>query len=119
MFEDANNIVNEDGGKKDKEIITMSEYYEKQRRKLLAELVNNRDTDILSNITIVDDTLKLKEHNKKRVGRPKFNWYLNALEQYWNFIKAEHQTQYRFDMLDISNQEHTKVIIEAAKELVI
>ena len=42
----------------------LSEYYENQMRKLVIEIINNRDTDILSNITIVDD-IQLKEHSNK------------------------------------------------------
>ncbi len=71
---------------------------------------------MVGQIVINGDNLHLIEHETKRSGRPKFNWYLNALEKYWQLIKTKYKPEYRYTPLNINNSSHTNLILKAADE---
>ena len=89
----------------------------KGKRNLLIEIIIiGRSREITSKRVIKQDTLKLIEYETKRVGRPRYNWYLSAIEAYWDKIKTEHKREHRFTPFDINDTEQCKVIIESAEE---
>ena len=115
ILKTANEIIKGET-EKAKEIIKISDYYEIQRRKWLIAVINNRGLDPTGLIVIEDDSLQLIEYGIKRCGRPKYNWYLHALDKYWKYlceIKYNQKTKGNFD---IDNEEHTSTIIKAAEE---
>ena len=112
VIEEANRIIENEGSQQ--EIIKISDYYEKQTMKLLIEIINARSNDITGQIVIRENSMQLIEHEVKRHGRPKFNWYLEAIEKYWNFIKTKHKIEYRYTAFDIQSQEQTNIIFQAA-----
>ena len=81
VFKRANDEVNawdvrrrgNGGFSEKKEIIPISEYYEQRRRKLIAEIVMSTDGDPIGDICVDRNTLRLKDHGARRVGRPRNN----------------------------------------------
>ena len=58
------------------------------RRKSAIKLISNRNTGHKeSEITMREDTLKLNEYDKKRVGYPKNQWWINAMEELWKALE--------------------------------
>ena len=94
----------------------MSEYYEQQRQKLIAQIINEAEGEPMANITMDPATLKLNETTKKRQGRPRNNWYQTGLENYWNSIKTKHDTQFRYEQLDLDNPRIVAAIKQAANQ---
>ena len=69
---------------KHKPLIKLSEYYDTQRMKTLAQTIHLADTDdIRANITYNKETLQINEYDSKRIGRPKFAWWIHALDDMW------------------------------------
>ena len=94
----------------------MSEYYEEQKLKLLIETLQKRNSDVVGQTVLNGNNLHLIEHETKRSGRPKFNWYLNAIEKYWQLIKTKYNQAYRYEPLNLNNISHTNLILQAADE---
>ena len=114
MLEDANNVIKAEGSKKT--IKLMSEYYEEQKLKLLIDTRQKRNSDVGGQIVLNGNHLHPIEHETKRSGRPKFNWYLNALDKYWLLLKTKYNQTYRYEPLNLSNINHTNLILQAADE---
>ena len=93
----------------------MSEYYEKQRKKLLIEILNGNEDDPTGHFIKQGNNLALIEYNKKRSGRPKYNWYLHALEKYWSYLYTNNRRVEMTRTFDIHNKVQTKIIIEEAQ----
>ena len=55
---------------------------------------------------------------EKKVGRPKFNWYIMALEQYWKYIADNGYPLLKHITFDQNDKEHIKTIIEAAEHYI-
>ena len=115
ILKTANDIVKGEAAKA-KEIIKIREYYEIQRRRWLIAVINNRGLDPTGLIVIEDDTLQLIEYGLKRVGRPKYNWYIQALNKYWEYLKSINYNHNVRGNFDIDNSMHTAIIIQAADE---
>ena len=84
------------------------------KRQLLIDIMNGRNSEITSKTVITQDTLKLIEHETKRVGRPRYNWYVSAIDKYWDNIKTEYKREHRFAPFDIGNEVQCKIMIQAA-----
>ena len=80
------------------------------------EILQKRNSDVTSQMVIKDSNLHLIEHGRKRSGRPKYNWYLNAIDKYWQLIKTKYKTEYRFTPLNLSDTSQYSVITQAAEE---
>ena len=52
---------------------------------------------------------------EKRSGRPKYNWYLNAIDKYWQLIKTKYKTEYRYTPLNLSDASQYNVITQTAE----
>ena len=114
VLEEANAIINSEGSRKT--ITLISEYYEQQKLKLLIETLQKRDSDIIGQMVINENNLHLIEYGKKRSGRPKYNWYLNAISKYWQLIETQYKTEYRYTPLNLNDISQENTIIQAAEE---
>ena len=84
----ANGKVNERRPQCDrKAIILISKYHDLRRRKMIAEVIAANEEDPISEVCLVIDTLQLKEHDKRHVGRSRNNWWHLALYDYLSFLK--------------------------------
>ena len=82
VYNSANHraINQSNGGRGEvKHVIPISEYYENQRRKIVIEIITQDESNPITSICIDTDTLKLKSYNNKRVGRPRNNWWEQAI----------------------------------------
>ena len=76
-------------------------------RHLIIEIINTQQTDPIRNICIDTESLQLMEYITKRLGRPRHNWWNQALSKFWSQVDTGIE-------LDMKNQRHTAVIKEAA-----
>ena len=100
----------------------MSEYYEKQKRKLIINIIIKQPTEIGQESDTHDPiktaytgpTLKLNEYSKKVVGKPKYNWWIKGLEAYWEYIAQNKLTTYEGQQLQWNSKKHMEIIQLAA-----
>ena len=57
----------------------------------------------------IDNNLRLIEHATKRVGRPRINWWLEGLTEFWKEIRQESDS-FRNSAVDLANELHTTYI---------
>jgi len=110
---DARRREGGEGFKPEKRIIPISEYYEQQRRKLIIAVLRSPQTDPITDICVDKSTLKLKDYETRRVGRPRFNWWIHGLHNYWAYLTRKYLPHYRTQEFSIENREHL-VMIELA-----
>ena len=102
--------------RKKRSIIPISEYYEQQRRKLFIEIVTRNLDDPIRG-ACCDENLQLIEHGKKRVGRPRNNWWEHTLINFWDYLRKEHNVEYRYTALDRRNPIHINALKQLAQRL--
>ena len=116
VFRRANDKVNERRPQWDrKAIIPISKYYELRRRKMIAEVIAANEEDPISEICLVTDTLQLKEHDKRRVGRPRNNWWYLALSDYFSFLKRTYFPGLWGQPFSFDDARHVRAIKEAVE----
>ena len=95
VFRRANEKANEgqEGtNRKYKEIRKLSTCYKDMRRNTNIKLISKRNKGHKeTEITMKEDTLRLNEYDKKRVGYPKNQWWINAMEELWKWIKQNRE----------------------------
>ena len=98
-----------------KRVVKLSEYYETKRRELTMELIKRRDSDDPRvQLAMQPENLKLREYDKKRIGRPKNVWWHFALKEFWAWIGETERRDMRAVELDIENVEHREIIMQRA-----
>ena len=109
-----NRATNEIGRfKQIKQLIPISEYYEIQRRKLIIEIINTTTDNPIRGVC-ADHNLQLIEHSGKRVGRPRHNWWTNAINKYWVHIRKYQCERLRRTEYDATSNEQINIIKQAA-----
>ena len=102
--------------RKHKTLIKLSEYYDAQRMKTISQIIHKKDEeDTRVSITFNKDTLQITEYNTKRIGRPKFAWWIYALDDLWQKYKITNET-HRYTPMDLDNPAHLEIIKQVAKE---
>ena len=99
-----------------RKIVPISQYYEERRRKLVVEILNGEADDPISNICIDRSTLELRDYQSRRVGRPRYNWWIFGLNNYWNFLKTHYFRQYRWTELNLGNTQHINTLRLGAEQ---
>ena len=102
-----------------KTIIPLSEFYIKQRRKFIVDIITrqpqnpNQPTHTHDPVktACTNETLQLSQYNRKVVGQPKYHWWVKGVEEYWDFIRTNKLTAYKDTKLNwefINNAEGRK-----------
>ena len=124
VFRVANETVNgwderrREGGKgfkPSKQIMRISDYYELQRRKLITTILQSPQEDPITNKCVDKSTLSLKGYATRRVGRPRFNWWVQGLQKYWENLTREYLPHYRAQEFSQECREHLVLIELAAR----
>ena len=116
IYETAEMEMNKHNKGKHKELIKLSEYYEAQRLKTVAQIIHHKEEeDTRVSITFNKDTLQITEYSTKRIGRPKFAWWIYALEDLWREHQKTNET-YRYTVMNLDNSAHLEIIKQTAKE---
>ena len=76
---------------KQKNIQPLTEVRKEYRIKCLAKLINAGIDEPGTAVTFNPRTLEPIDHGKKRVGRPKLNWYQITIQDFW--LKANNKLQ--------------------------
>ena len=123
VFLRANQIINnydnrhiqDDRFRQRKQIIPISEFYEIQRRKLIISIINAPADNPVRQVC-ADDALRLIEYGVRRVGRPRHNWWIHGLQQYWKYATEHYAPALVHTTFNIDNQEHTHFLVQAASQ---
>ena len=67
--------------RKTKEIIPISEFYKRRKRKAIIEIINENDNEIKKLVCVKPGPLKLQEYDFQKVGRPAYNWWEKGLRR--------------------------------------
>lgn len=114
IYQDAENEMNIGNTGERKPLIKLSEYYDTQRRKTISQIIHHKETeDPRISITFNKDTLQINEYNTKRVGRPKFAWWIFALDDLWLSYQKTSET-HRYTPMNLDNPEHIEIIKQTA-----
>ena len=105
---------NEGRFRKFKLIIPISEYYEQQRRKLITEIIDATRDDPIKKVC-VDDQLHLVEHDGKRIGRPRNNGLINAVLNYWEYLRRNQFKGISMEF-NFNNPAHVATIKRAVEQ---
>ena len=74
---------------KHKEICPITEYIDKQAKKLMAHVIRAPAGDPLRQVTYEYDTMRLRKPDRRRVGGPKQKWTEKTLEHMWPTVVDE------------------------------
>ena len=72
----------------------LSQVYQESKYKLLINILNKTDDDLLKTVAMDPNTLKggTYQNGDRRVGNVRQNWLVNTLEDYWNHIKVNFES---------------------------
>jgi hypothetical protein len=93
-----------------RKVIPVSECYEQRRRILISKVIKSETDNPISDICIDRDNLKLHHHDIRRVGRPKNNWWICGIANFFEFISKEHIVDLRGQVFSFENQVHVQAI---------
>ena len=91
----------------------MSQYYEELRRRLLITILSRAPLDPIREICVDEVTSDLKEYDKKRVGRPRHNWWREGISKYWEFLNKSKYPRFENVEYDGTNPSHFAALQEA------
>ena len=95
--------------------IPISEHYEDQRRKFVIEVIGSTPDDPIPG-ACADNDIQLVEHTGKRVGRPRNNWWVNAVINYWECLRQHQFEQFGAGNLDWNNTAHIAFLKRATAQ---
>ena len=91
---------------KQKPLKPLTRIHKETRMKYLAKLIKAGNDEPGTAVTFDPQTLEPIDHGKKRVGRPKLNWYQVTVQDFWQKAKLETpETKYASE-LKIKNPVH-------------
>ena len=98
---------------------TLTTYHKRSRIQYLAKLIHDGEAEPGTSVTLSPHTLEEVEHGKKRVGRPRLNWYQVTLQGLWKEVIKDHPTPaIRFAAhLDIKKPPHVQAVKDFARTL--
>ena len=100
-----------------KQIIPISDYYEIQRRKLIIDIIQATNDNLIRRIC-ADLNLELVQYTGKRVGRPQNNRWIIGIVKFWEFLRRR-QTYiaYRWTTFDSNSHDYIAVQYQAAHDI--
>ena len=69
-----------------------------------------------TDVTLHIDTLKPLDHGKKRVGRPRPNWYGRTIADLWDLTRKSIESVKYASELNFDNVRHVAAIKEYSKQ---
>ena len=91
----------------------MSEVYKERRLKLMKSLLTHRKGPMMHTAAFNANPLQPLGDLKRRVGRRKYNWTQQVIQQLWLTITDHPAHAHHGIQMDLTNQEHIHVIYEA------
>ena len=104
-----------DGGTKG--LQRLSEYHEHSRIRLLCKLITNRHVEAGAAATFDAETLRPHDYGKRRVGRPRLNWYQCTMESLWELAKRSSESIRYAGAIDLGNAAHVQHLLRQAAEV--
>ena len=80
---------------------------------MIAEIIAANGEDSINEICLVRDTLQLKEHDIRRVGRPRNNWWYFALSDYFSYLQRDYFPGFGGQPFSFHDARHVHAIREA------
>ena len=104
---------------KKKPLETLTAYHRRSRIQYLAKLIQTGEAEPGTSVTLNPHTLEEIEHGKKRVGRPRLNWYQETLQDLWKEVINDHPIPaIRFAArIDIRKPAHVQAVKDFANTL--
>ena len=102
-------------GDKHKTLIKLSDYYDIQRRTLIADIIKADAADPIREITIEAEGLRQIDYGFRRVGGKRNNWWEKGIENYWDKIKKELPPALRYASYNQQDPIQIQHLIEAAR----
>ena len=104
---------------KKKPMETLTAFHQRTRIHYLAKLIHKGHREPGTAVTMDPVTLAAIDHGKKRVGKPRLNWYQVTMQDLWQEVRKDHPSpSVRFAAsLDIQRPIHVEAVKEFAKEL--
>ena len=100
-----------------KAVEPLSVYHKRARINSLVKLIRNRETEPGASVTFDPLTLQEVQHGKKRVGRPKLNWYQVTVQELWT-IARKHTASTRFSAaFNPLNKTHRDALIKYCEDV--
>ena len=96
---------------KAKPIETLTNFHRRMRIAYLCKLITAGDTEPGAAVTFDTTTLMQLDHGKKRVGKPRLNWYQVTMKDLWEETKKHIDTVKFASELNLKNATH-KLAIE-------
>ena len=98
---------------------TLTAYHKRSRILYLANLIHKGDSEPGTSATFDPQTLAAIDHGKKRIGKPRLNWYQVTMQDLWKEVQRDHpDTSVRFaSSLDIEKPEHVNAVKQYAQKL--
>ena len=103
-------------GQTRKSIIKISEYYETQRRTLIADIICAESSDPIRQVTLQEGSLKQVDYGYRRVGGKRNNWWEKGVAGYWDAVKRELPPDLRYSSYNESCPIQEQHITAAARE---
>ena len=77
------------------------------KRKAIISIINTDDnTRDPVNFSCTDKSLKLRQFNFLKVGKPRYHWWTKGIEEYWEFLTNSQYKQWQGLKFDESNPLH-------------
>ena len=114
VFEQANEHISQEGGKK--KVIPFRKAYMCSKMKQIKRIINQHHNEPTRSVTFRRD-LETWQQPNRRQWRPKYKWANRALIELWDEIR-EQQPTHRTTELDINNIDIQNTIKEYAKNTV-
>ena len=95
---------------KAKPIETLTDFHRRTRIAYLCKLIVAGTTEPGTAVTFDPNTMEALDHGKKRVGKPRLNWYQVTLNDLWVETKKVTDSVKFASMLDIRNARHRAAI---------
>ena len=95
---------------KAKPIVSLTEYHKRTRIAYLCKLIAAGDAEPGTAVTFDPVTLNALDHGKKRIGKPRLNWYQVTLADLWSETKKNIETVKYASLLDLTNATHRTAV---------
>ena len=98
---------------------TLTAYHKRSRILYLANLIHKGDSEPGTSATFDTQTLAAIDHGKKRIGKPRLNWYQVTMQDMWKEVQRDHpDATVRFaSTLDIEKPAHVNAVKQHAQKL--
>ena len=100
------------------EICKISEFYEMQRRRLIASIIGGDDSDPIKCITLEPGNFKQIDYGFRRIGGKRNNWWEKGLESIWKVIQQVdgQDINIRYSNFNADNDLHVETLKKALKD---